>query len=110
MTIDRELARHFLGDMTASQQLNQILIERMHPLPHTSFNNAIQKLKFIFGNRFLRAAIDTKNFDARQAVPVDRWDQPLRNHRFEIAREKLADVFLLAAWIIHPQAADRLRC
>src|ERR1043165_3122488 len=75
MPIDRVLARDLFGDLAGGQQLDQILIKRMHPLPHTSFNNAIQKLKFIFCDCFLRAAIDAENFDARQAVAVDRRNQ-----------------------------------
>src|SRR3954468_23573552 len=109
MAIDRIFARRLLSDMAGRQQLNQILIERMHSLPNASFNDAIQKLKFIFGDRLLRPPIDPQNFNARQAVAFDGRDEPLRDNRFEIARKKQADVRLLIARIIHPQSSDRLR-
>src|SRR5688572_17941157 len=71
MLVGRVIARGLLADLARRQQFDQILVKRMHSLPHRRLHNAVEKMEIVRLNGILHATISPHQFDAWNPFSID---------------------------------------
>src|SRR5262245_46071276 len=90
--VDAELGGSFSSDPAGREQLDQILVKRVHSLADRRFDNALEQMEVIRLNRLLHSFVTLHYFQSGYALAINRRDQALANNGIEVPREQAADI------------------
>lgn len=99
----------FEGDVVIGEQLEEMLIEAVHPFVDGGFDDAAEQVQVVTSDGVLGCGVALHDFEARDPFGEGAWDETLADDGVETAGEQGAGVGLFGGGMEFTDTIERLR-